>query len=1311
MQSLSRAGELATAQFARNSSSSGSISVTISLAAGVYSVGATPPAITIAAQRGSLTILPTMVLPEEGEGEGEEEGGVQVVCWSNATVVPFLINGTPSSSSSFSSLRHVVLQNVTVHNCSHSLAVNDVDAVRVHNVAVVGLFHAVVTVAAAASLHIDGLHIDGISARADAGKGGLLHLHGLANVTMASVQVRNVLVPLGALLDLTSIDSLSVTDASFDGVTAQTLLKVESVASLFRMDGLTVTGSSFSEELMYIDARGSGPPAVNFTRWAIKDNTADSGIVFFSSNKRFGLNDGADVGTIHLSDSALEGNILTTSPALSIISVGTVLTGVTFLKNVRLKPDIESTRPDVASDLLVLSSNAMFQNLFSSCKFGDAGLAHNSATTRIHIGQTTQATFDNCIFQPSALFKDPMLFVDGIASVTVALSHFSTSFPATDTSMIAAMDHGHLDIVGTVFDVTLAAQGSVPTPSVETTSSIAMVLSDATLSVVGCTIKLRVSQSGAHYGPIFLRAAPSATISILQNEFHIDHSPAFVIIAPSALGDEIGPQADGHFTMTMATISGRFFESPFQLDHASARITSTTFANITTDDVSAVLRISNSVSITLSGLDFANNSAPAMSISSSSDVSVRETSFSGSLLVNTSASAMLLADSTIVASGVRVCDDETVVGPAVHCASESSISGSFIASEFQGDCNTRDLLPAVSVEPKSTAVAIMCGTTMPTKFSVLTSAATESFVFAMATDAPVAFTFLSQTGDVLVDEVVQNPHVTLSYLDSAWANDAEFFASILPVDDDLNNVSRVKSSYLPSPTTLDMTMTNFTATTGTLGVRWGHENTELVVSFFNTLGNQLLARDLNTNVSLALSKSDIASKWTNCGEPYDDDGVQVVSSGIVGIEAKYEITPELYGSLHVTVCVGSEAKAMGKLVVVWHGFLFIGIAFFAFLALMAAAFLIRRRYRVQLKEMEEIVEIQRIKLNDYEEWEQAIDPENLPNLDIVAKNQTSLFESPALADESLLGLPRFDFADIAALLKPANRISRGAFGEVFKCLWKDETVAVKLISTEDGDRKAIAEAFVDEVTTLHRADHPCIMRILAACFGPRDLAFISECLERGSLFRVLHDRAEAAHLTLQRRVDMALQAAMGMAYLHSHDVKIVHRDVKSMNILVGTDWSVKIADFGLAKTMATRSFLSAKQLAGTPAWMSPEALRSESCSAKSDVFSFGVVLWELMTGRVPWEGERLVNIIRDVGLEGKRLDTSLVRQRASNDTEATAVDTYAELVDATFAENAAERPSFAEIVRALARIADLVGGPLKAVVNEANLHIEVLVEE
>ncbi|KAM3749656.1 hypothetical protein ACB098_05G202900 [Castanea mollissima] len=140
---------------------------------------------------------------------------------------------------------------------------------------------------------------------------------------------------------------------------------------------------------------------------------------------------------------------------------------------------------------------------------------------------------------------------------------------------------------------------------------------------------------------------------------------------------------------------------------------------------------------------------------------------------------------------------------------------------------------------------------------------------------------------------------------------------------------------------------------------------------------------------------------------------------------------------------------------------------------------------------------------------------------------------------------------------------------------------------------------------------------------------------RGRLYRLLHWPNN--QLDEQRRLRMALDAAQGMNYLHNCSPMIVHQNLKSPNLLVDKNWVVKVCDFGLSR-MKHSTFLSSRSTAGTAEWMAPEVLRNEPSKEKCDVYSFGVILWELSTMQQPWGGMNPMQVVVAVGFQHQCLD-------------------------------------------------------------------------
>ncbi|XVF89098.1 hypothetical protein PTKIN_Ptkin19aG0103500 [Pterospermum kingtungense] len=219
-------------------------------------------------------------------------------------------------------------------------------------------------------------------------------------------------------------------------------------------------------------------------------------------------------------------------------------------------------------------------------------------------------------------------------------------------------------------------------------------------------------------------------------------------------------------------------------------------------------------------------------------------------------------------------------------------------------------------------------------------------------------------------------------------------------------------------------------------------------------------------------------------------------------------------------------------------------------------------------------------------------------------------------------------------LQIGERIGIGSYGEVYRADWNGTEVAVKKFLDQDFSGDALVQ-FKCEVEIMLRLRHPNVVLFMGAVTRSPHFSILTEFLPRGSLYKLLH--RPNSQLDEKRRMRMALDVAKGMNYLHTSHPTIVHRDLKTPNLLVDKNWVVKVCDFGLSR-LKHHTFLSSKSTAGTPEWMAPEVLRNEPANEKCDVYSFGVILWELVTLRVPWKGLNPMQVVGAVGFQHRRLE-------------------------------------------------------------------------
>ncbi|KAJ7544764.1 hypothetical protein O6H91_09G092300 [Diphasiastrum complanatum] len=225
----------------------------------------------------------------------------------------------------------------------------------------------------------------------------------------------------------------------------------------------------------------------------------------------------------------------------------------------------------------------------------------------------------------------------------------------------------------------------------------------------------------------------------------------------------------------------------------------------------------------------------------------------------------------------------------------------------------------------------------------------------------------------------------------------------------------------------------------------------------------------------------------------------------------------------------------------------------------------------------------------------------------------------------LTAFQKLDFnADhVLDCLTEENIIGRGGSGIIYKGVMPSgEIVAVKRLSSQGRKGVSNDHGFSAEIQTLGKIRHRNIVKLLGCCSNQDTNLLLYEYMPKGSLGELLHGK-QGSLLDWKSRYNTAVQAAIGLSYLH-HDCspRIVHRDVKSNNILLDSDFRAHVADFGLAKFFQNSGkSQSMSSIAGSYGYIAPEYAYTLKVNEKSDIYSFGVVLLELVTGRRPIEPE------------------------------------------------------------------------------------------
>uniref|UniRef100_A0A0E0GDK2 non-specific serine/threonine protein kinase n=1 Tax=Oryza nivara TaxID=4536 RepID=A0A0E0GDK2_ORYNI len=199
-------------------------------------------------------------------------------------------------------------------------------------------------------------------------------------------------------------------------------------------------------------------------------------------------------------------------------------------------------------------------------------------------------------------------------------------------------------------------------------------------------------------------------------------------------------------------------------------------------------------------------------------------------------------------------------------------------------------------------------------------------------------------------------------------------------------------------------------------------------------------------------------------------------------------------------------------------------------------------------------------------------------------------------------------------------IGYGASSTVYKCVLKNcKPVAIKKLYAHYPQS---LKEFETELETVGSIKHRNLVSLQGYSLSPAGNLLFYDYLENGSLWDVLHGSSKKQKLDWEARLRIALGAAQGLAYLH-HDCnpRIIHRDVKSKNILLDKDYEAHLADFGIAKSLCTSKTHTSTYVMGTIGYIDPEYARTSRLNEKSDVYSYGIVLLELLTGKKPVDNE------------------------------------------------------------------------------------------
>ncbi|CAL5409402.1 unnamed protein product [Camellia sinensis] len=336
----------------------------------------------------------------------------------------------------------------------------------------------------------------------------------------------------------------------------------------------------------------------------------------------------------------------------------------------------------------------------------------------------------------------------------------------------------------------------------------------------------------------------------------------------------------------------------------------------------------------------------------------------------------------------------------------------------------------------------------------------------------------------------------------------------------------------------------------------------------------------------------------------------------------------------------------------------------------------------------EMENMERKRFDSLESWSMILESDNVEAWEASSSSKENREEWTADLSQLFIG----------------NKFASGAHSRIYRGIYKQRAVAVKMVripTHKEETRVLLEEQFKSEVALLSRLYHHNIVQFIAACQKPPVYCIITEYMSQGTLRMYLNKKAPYS-LSTETILRLALDISRGMEYLHSQGV--IHRDLKSNNLLLNDEMRVKVADFGTS-CLETQC-LESKGNKGTYRWMAPEMIKEKPYTRKVDVYSFGIVLWELTTALLPFQG--MTPVQAAFAVAEKYNPWKKCNERPP--LPASCQPALAHLIKRCWAANPSKRPDFSYIVSTLEKYDECVkeGLPLTSHSGlvSRNVHLE-----